>query len=279
VHVAAGYACAYTAGYFLQSLGAESWRWVLLSCAVPSTITLLARLGTPESPSWLVSAGRTGEALSLVHRHVGEGYGVAAETVSLATTGFLSLFHRDMIRNTLIGGLFYACLVIPYFAISIFLPQIFTALGVKDSYLYGIPFNIFLIVGVVAGTYVVNRVRRRTFLLGCFYSCAAFLAVMALAPGLPVTATMALLFAFSFMISASAVLCYAYPAELFPSELRASGIGFSVACSRLGAAAATFLLPIVLADYGSTAALLGCIGALLFGGLICHLFAPETSNN
>ncbi|WP_305881841.1 hypothetical protein [Pseudomonas sp. R37(2017)] len=70
-------------------------------------------------------------------------------------------------------------------------------------------------------------------------------------------------------------MAYAYLPELFPIELRASGIGFSVAMSRLGAAGATFLLPIVMDGYGVQATLGICIGALVLGGVICQVLAPE----
>ena len=68
---AAGYVSAYITGYFLQEAG---WRWILLSCAVPSFISLFVRYGTPESPIWLMGKNRQADALKVIRTHLGEGY-------------------------------------------------------------------------------------------------------------------------------------------------------------------------------------------------------------
>jgi putative MFS transporter len=51
----------------------------------------------------------------------------------------------------------------------------------------------------------------------------------------------------------------------------------AVAASRFGSAFATFLLPIAVQDLGIHVALGVCVAVLLIGGVVCHLFAPETS--
>jgi putative MFS transporter len=60
--------------------------------------------------------------------------------------------------------------------------------------------------------------------------------------------------------------------------LRASGIGLAVAASRTGSAISTFLLPIVVADFGVHAALGACVAVLALGAVICRQWAPETRN-
>lgn len=49
-----GYVSAYVVGYCLQFIGGDAWRWILLTCAVPSAAAMIVRAGTPESPSWLI---------------------------------------------------------------------------------------------------------------------------------------------------------------------------------------------------------------------------------
>ena len=44
----------------------------------------------------------------------------------------------------------------------------------------------------------------------------------------------------------------------------------------IGGAGGTFLLPIVMENFGTVAALSGCVAALLLGGVVCQLWAPET---
>lgn len=56
----------------------------------------------------------------------------------------------------------------------------------------------------------------------------------------------------------------------------APGVG-DIAISRFGAGGGTFLLPIVSEQFGIHMALWCCVITLLFGGIICHMWAPETS--
>jgi MFS family permease len=61
---------SFVVGYLMTPLGPDAWRWLLASSAVPALIVPLLRLGTPESPRWLVRQGRTEEALEVVRSHI-----------------------------------------------------------------------------------------------------------------------------------------------------------------------------------------------------------------
>ena len=82
---------------------------------------------------------------------------------------------------------------------------------------------------------------------------------------------------FAIILSAGLVLDYPYPTELFDIKVRASGVGTCITISRFGAASGTFLLPILTHLGGSNLAMLVCTIVLLIGGIICLLWAPETS--
>ena len=271
---AAGYVSAYITGYFLQEAG---WRWILLSCAVPSFISLFVRYGTPESPIWLMGKNREADAQQVIRTHLGEGYCIPPLPQQTTQLGWQDLFSPRWRTRSLVSGSFYAFQVIPYFSLSIFLPIIFKNFNMEDPYTSGIVFNVFLFAGVMFGTWIVDKVSRRGFLISTFYLCALALLAIIFVPTSSAMAITLLISVFSFTIAAASVLEYAYPPELFPTEIRGCGIGFTIACSRVGAAGATFLLPIVLDAWGTTAALAGCIAALVAGGLICQLFAPETN--
>lgn len=273
-----GYVSAYIVGYFLQFLEGESWRYVLLSCAVPSAVAVLIRMGTPESPSWLVGKGRADEALALVEKHLGRGWTLPPAPEKTESVRWGDLFGSTWRKNTIVGGVFYACQVVPYFSLSIFLPQIFRELGMEDPYTSGIVFNLFLFLGVLLGTWIIDRISRRLFLVGSFYVCGAALLVLALWPGIPTHWALIFVSVFSFVISAASVLEFAYPPELFDTHMRGAGVGFCIACSRIGGAGGTFLLPIVMQTFGTSTALFGCVAALVVGGLVCQLWAPETGH-
>lgn len=273
-----GYVLSYIVGSFMEGLGDQGWRWVLCTSVVPGVITLFLRIGVPESPSWLAGKGRTTEALAVIHQYLGKEYGLPiVDATKKASTSWFRLFSKELRYNTLVSGVFFACQVLPFFAISIFLPLVLSDLKIENPHASGILYNAFTIVGVLFGTWLIDKISRRAYLLSTFYIAAAILLVMTVWQGMPGIVAMGLLAAFSLVLAISIVLEFSYPPELFPTELRASGVGLTVAMSRIGAAGGTFLLPMVNEHFGVYASLGGCIATLLLGGVICHLFAPETS--
>jgi MFS family permease len=79
----------------------------------------------------------------------------------------------------------------------------------------------------------------------------------------------------AFVLSAAADMESVYPSEVFPTEVRASGVGLAAAISRAGAATSTFLLPIILdhAGIGPTMFILAAVVGL--GVAISIPLAPE----
>lgn len=130
--------------------------------------------------------------------------------------------------------------------------------------------------GAILGLLCIDRISRRAFLVGTFFLSALSLAVLAYA-GFGPLGTILAFGLFACVLAAAVNLEFVYPPELFPTHLRASGIGLAVASSRFGSAFATFLLPIAVQSLGIQTALGICVGVLIFGGAFCHLFAPETS--
>ena len=81
---------------------------------------------------------------------------------------------------------------------------------------------------------------------------------------------------FALTLSAAANLEFVYPPELFPTHLRATGVGLATAGSRFGSALSTFLLPIVVQSHGVSTALGACVVVMIIGGIACQAWAPET---
>jgi putative MFS transporter len=128
----------------------------------------------------------------------------------------------------------------------------------------------------VVGVVVMNRLARRGFVLWSFVVLALSLLPLALSAH-PSSAVVVASFAvFAFAVSAAGNLETVYPAELFPTDLRATGVGFAAAMSRIGAAIGTFLLPLSLAHLGNQLTMAIGVAVLLLGAVVSWAWAPET---
>lgn len=277
-----GYSISYIVGFFMDGVvaafGNDGWRIVLCTSAVPSLIALVIRFGTPESPLWLIAKGRVQEALVNIHACLGEQYGLPeGKEEKPVSTSWFALFAPEQWRKTMVSGIFFFAQVLPFFAISIFLPLVLTKMNIQNPNASGALYNVFTLVGVFAGLWVYGIVTRRAYLLWTFYVSAAILTVMIVWSSMPPLIALIMITAFALVLAASIVPEFSYPPELFSTELRGSGVGLTVAISRFGAGGGTFLLPIVSERFGIHMALWCCVITLLFGGIVCHLWAPETS--
>lgn len=276
-----GYVLSYLVGTFLNGFGALTWRIILASSAVIGLFPVVFRLLTrvPESPSWLVSNGQLDKANELIHRYLGPEWQVDnhQQDGQSPKVSWRVLFGPKLWKRTLVGGLFYGCQTFPFFGISIFLPILVKSMGITNPYMSEILYYTFMIVGVVIGIYIFTRIPRRQFLIWTFYLSAVLLLALTFWRNASPIIMLILFSAFSIVLSSSLVLENPYPPELFETAIRGSGVGMCIAISRIGAAAGTFLLPIINSSAGIVATFLTCTAVLIVGGIVCQLWAPETS--
>lgn len=276
---AAGYVCAYFVGFALADTGPDAWRWILLTGLVPALACVPLRLTIPESPAWLVSHGRIERAREIVRQRFGPGIALPLALPAVRGEGRLrTLFSRQWYRRTIVGATFFTCQVIPYFALGTFVARVMEALKVGEGAHAGLIYNLFLLVGAVAGWAIVDHLPRRAFLIHSFGVTTLALALLAFWPAPPPAVVVTAFAVVAFTLSAASSLCYVYLTELFPTHLRASGVGVAVATSRLGSAASTFVLPLIVAAFDVRWALGLCMVATAFGAVLCFAWAPETRN-
>jgi putative MFS transporter len=274
---AAGYASAYFIGYALEDLGPAAWRWMLASSALPCLIVLPLRLQVPETPAWLQARGRTAQAKAAVTAVLGAGVEPAQVSEDLSHPSWRVLFSPALRTRSLVACTIFVCQVIPYFALGTFVARVLSALQVSSATAAGVTYNLALFLGAVLGFAVVERLPRRTFLVGSFAVAAVAVALLLPEIAWPRWVTVTCFAVFAGTISGASNILYVYLPELFPTSLRASGIGLAVAASRVGSALATFLLPVVVAGFGVKTALAACVAVLVLGGGVCAAFAPETA--
>ena len=282
-----GYGVSYWIGLALMGIGDDAWRWMLASGAVPAAIFLLMRAGLPESPRWLASRGRVDEATAIVRRYIGpdvrvdelvEESRVPRRTGSgLGNIG--EVFRRGYTKQVVFCSTFFLCQVATGYAIRTFQPQILTSMGVGNATTSAALMMLIPILGVSTGLFLVNRVGRRPLLIGSFVAIFVALFCLAVLPlhlALPI---IVLFLVFHFAEAAGSALQFLYPSELFPTDLRATGVGFASAMSRIGSAGGTFCLPLLVAGVGNSGTLLIGAGITLVGLVVSLALAPETKDS
>ncbi|HZT33427.1 MAG TPA: sugar porter family MFS transporter [Bryobacteraceae bacterium] len=75
--IVTGILLAYLVNWLLSFLGAESWRWMFATAAVPSGAFLVALFFVPESPRWLTENGEAGTALAVLSKVNGHSAALA----------------------------------------------------------------------------------------------------------------------------------------------------------------------------------------------------------
>lgn len=275
-----GYVLSNVVGFYLEKAGPESWRWMLVSAAIPAFIVLILRIGTPESPRWLVKMGRKEEAREIVRKYIGPNaiMDETVETHSGTNYRIGDLFNKQLWRRTAFGGLFYVCQVVPYFAIYTFLPTILDKMGFKETIIVDMLLNVFLLVGSIAGLWCTEKLSRRGFTIYTFIILTVSLFVLSFLPAGSNGFAIMVFAIFTFVMSAASNLTLVYPAELFPTEIRGTGVGVVTAISRVGSAIGTFLLPITVSSLGMTASMVAMSGILLIGTIVSIAWAPETKS-
>ncbi len=254
----------------------DAWKWLLASGFIPAVVVLIVRIGTPESPGWLISKGRVEEARAIVRKHLKVELNPAEFEVSSGSGSYRELFSKTMWRRTAFGSLFYSAQVLPYFAIYTFVPTILSQLKIEDADLQNLVINLFLLAGGVVGLWFVQKMPRRGFTIWTFLILAVSLAALGAMADLPALYIMIPFAIYTFVMSGASNITQVYPPELFPTEIRASGVGLVNALSRIASAIGTFFLPLSLDAWGIPVSMYWLAGVLLLGMVVTIVWAPET---
>jgi putative MFS transporter len=267
------------------------WRWMLAVMILPALLLFWVRRGVPESPIYLARMGREAEARAVIDDLVArtggpwEPYVIPAAPPVAHKTGALRAAGQQLRRvwafnpklTPVAWALFIAVLTLYYAALSL-VPSILRTAGYGDIVAFATTtvMNAAGILGVIASVVLVELVGRR-WLIGV---AAPLMAVALVGFSLVLqgqTATIFMIAIFGFLTLVVVPTMYAYVAELYPTEIRASGFGWASSSSRAVAGfvpliATTLLLP----SLGLTATFI-VLGALLLAAVLwMAIGAPET---
>lgn len=254
-----GYTASLSVGFFVPSGAGTAWRYILASAAIPSAFFLLMRINIPESPRWLLSVGRTEKAREVVFKYLGENADFeklqretprSVNRPGLGLSSIRELFARGYGRVLFFCSVFWTCQIAPSFAIETFQPMLLKSFGVTQALAGTLIIISFAIVGTAIGMLVINKVGRRMLLLVSYVLSTLALSLLATPISAYVLAAILCFVLFTLSEAAGSALQFVYPNEVFPTDLRATGMGLAMSVSRIGAAAGTFLLPMTISSLG-----------------------------
>ncbi len=279
---AAGNTIAYLVGEALLQLGPDAWRWMLLSPAIPAAVLMVARFGTPESPRWLLSKGRTEEAKAALRKALGPDAELDDLPAEPGQTSLRGLISKGYLRRTVFVAVFWACSLWPVYAIYAFGPALLSALNLDDprqANLGSAAIGVVFLAGCVIATLVANRLNRRTLLIWPFAVATVALLLLGLMPTAPISVIATLFVLYALAIGGPTILQWIYPNELFPTAIRATAVGLGTTVSRIGAGIGTFVTPILLEHMGIGATMLLAGLICVIGLIVSVLMAPETRHH
>lgn len=279
--------CGVVSALLMASFG--NWRFLMLVLVLPALLVFWVRTHVPESPLFLVRAGRTVEAKAVIERLIertGAEVGpwklpdpAAAPRLSLGkVTDQLAGLWKFNWRVTGVAWSLFLTILLVYYGALTWMPSILVATGYAQNKAFMATASMTAIgfLGVVAAALLVERVGRKWILAVTGPGAALSLVIFALVLDAP-AAAQAWLLVFGFVIQVAIPVLYTYVSELYPTHLRATGFGWASTLSRVGAG----LVPLI---FGSllwpvlglplTFALTG--GLVLLAVVWMALSAPET---
>jgi putative MFS transporter len=256
-----------------------SWRYLLAASALPGVIGFWIRRNVPESPRYLVTHGRADEARAVLQK-IATMNGVSLEIGDLhvkerRTVPLVGIWQRPLFLRTLLLSAVWFCLSLGYYGIFIWLPGIFRAQGFEALPIYE---NLLLLAlaqvpGYMLAAYMVEKVGRRWTLAAFLFGSAAASYWFAAASSTAMIVAGGMLLSFSLLGAWGAL--YAYTPELYPTEVRGTGMGWASAMARVAGIGAP-LIGAALLDVSLIAALTVYAGFFVVGACATLFLTHET---
>ncbi|MFE2945226.1 MFS transporter [Streptomyces sp. NPDC059255] len=266
------------------------WEFMFVVGALPVLSIPLLLKQLPESPRWLAGVGRETDAdreMSRIEHNVAKAVGsplppagdltVAAQR---AASSWTELFRPPYLRRTLVVWSIWFGAYMVYYGISTWLPTLYRTvfkLPLEVSLQYGLISNCIGLAGAALCALTIDFVGRRIWFTVALGGSAVFLFALALSGVHQPSDLMIFGSGAYFFAAAAAIGVYLYTPELYPTRIRAIGVGTATAWLRL----ASMIGPVVIGTflaYGLTTifAVFGAVALVV--AVIITVFAPETKN-
>lgn len=245
--------------------GNDAWRIIFFVTGIPALVGLIPRMYVPESPLFLNRNGKSEQARQVLERVAQtNGRKVTIPTLQSERTerqSVFTLFTAAFRRRTV--ALFAAWLLISvaYYAVFVYLPIRLSGAGF--AFMRGQAFLVILALvqlpGYALAAYGVERCGRKPTLIGFLLLSAVGCMLYSLGTASVVVVGSTLLMSFALLGTWGAL--YAFTPEVYPTNLRATGMGTAGAVARFGGLFAPALIAPVMSTHFTLA--LAMISAML----------------
>jgi MFS transporter, putative metabolite:H+ symporter len=284
----------------------SGWRWVMVIGASGALLTWWFRRKLPESPRWLEARGRVEEAETVMAALENESFtaqeesgrrkgkpdlsrkespmarsswllpGMTSPHSEEEKGSFAELWRKPYLGRTVMLVAFQALQTIGFYGFANWAPTFLVKQGVSllRSLEYTLLIAVVSPIGPALAAWTSDKFERKWTIV----VLALLVAALGLGFGNSVAAVSvvgfgALLTLANYWFSAA---FHAYQAELFPTRLRATGVGFTYSWSRLSAAFTSLLIGWVL-GYGVPAVFLMLAVAMTLVAVVIGVMGPRTN--
>jgi AAHS family 4-hydroxybenzoate transporter-like MFS transporter len=238
------------------------WRGLfLIGGATPIVGAIALRWLMPESPRYLVRHPSRWRELAAMLRQMGHDVPDQATFVrpadsTVSQPSLMSIFGRELRVDTLaLWAAFFSCLFAVYLGFA-WLPTILTGAGLPSTVASSglTAFNLGGVVGALVGGKLLTRFGSRSIMVGMTAGavvCALVMSRMSITAQSAVLPILVMLTLTGGLINAVQTTMFALAAHVYPTAIRAGGVGTVVAFGRLGAILVGYAGPWALEYRGS----------------------------
>jgi MFS transporter, putative metabolite:H+ symporter len=268
----------------LTIAGIEGWRWVVLLGAAAALGVWFIAMRLPESPRWLAEHGRLDEAdavLSKLETAIEAEKGplppaTPAAPTEVAKARLSEIFGPALRSRTVMLIVLNAFQAVGFYGFTNWAPTFLAARGVHfaESLQYGFIIAAAYPVGPLIWSTVAERFERKWLVVAAAAGTGALGLVFA-TQSAPL-ALIALGVAINFSNNLLSFSYHAYQAELYPTRVRATAVGFVYSWSRLSTVGSSYMIAWLLGLGGAPAAFGFIAAAMLVVVLSVGIFGPRT---
>jgi putative MFS transporter len=265
------------------------WRWAFFLTAPFALVAGLMRSRLPESPRWLARVGRTDEAARVVagietqierdtHRTLPAvaAHASEPEASARAVIGPKDLLARAYRSTTLMLWTAWFAEFSIFYLYQTFVPTILAGEGyaIVKSLGYSVVILGAAIPAFVLDGQIAEWIDRKYAVLLSFAAAALFGTLFGLSTQPWAFMVFGGLTSFALALGSTAV--YTYTPELYPTEVRVTGMGIASAWGRVGAITALLVFGFLFKTQGKSLIFVMSDSVLIAGAIVVVVFGPST---